>query len=561
MAVSSLTLLVKGTWSLLIVTGEPNKKNNNMADTDPSNKKAPDGEVDVTVAETASVTSSALYTDGEFDRVYLEKSRILSDSVQEIGMGKYQWQLFVLAGFGWMADNMWPITISLILPQASRELHPPQGRDPYLVLAQNLGLLAGAVFWSFSSDVIGRRWAFNLTFLITGLWGLVAGSSPTFAALAVFASFWSFGVGGNLPVDSAIFLEALPKTHQYLLTIMSVWWAFGQLIANFVAWGVIANYSCAADGPCTRSMNMGWRYLLFTMGGLSLICFLSRFVLFTLYESPKYYLSRGNDAMVVEIIHHIAKTNKKTSSLTIEHLRAVEIEYNRSEADDDNGDRVAHDTSAKGIIKERLEQFRFNHVREAFHTKKLAVSTSLVILVWAIIGLAFPLYNAYLPYFLSNRQFYNEPTPPYIVYRNSTIIAVLGIPGALLAGLLVELRIGRKGAMSISTILTGVFLFGSTTATSSNALLGWNCAYNFTSNIMYGVLYAYTPEIFPARIRGTSIGMAASANRILGVFSPIIAMFANLNTSSPVYASGALFLAAGLIMLAFPYETRGKASL
>jgi hypothetical protein len=34
---------------------------------------------------------------------------------------------------------------------------------------------------------------------------------------------------GNLPVDSAVFLEFIPGTHQYLLTVMSVWWAFGQL--------------------------------------------------------------------------------------------------------------------------------------------------------------------------------------------------------------------------------------------------------------------------------------------------------------------------------------------
>lgn len=33
------------------------------------------------------------------------------------------------------------------------------------------------------------------------------------------------------------------------------------------------------------------------------------------------------------------------------------------------------------------------------------------------------------------------------------------------------------------TALTGVFLFASTTARSSNALLGWNCGYVFHSNV------------------------------------------------------------------------------
>lgn len=89
-------------------------------------------------------------------------------------------------------------------------------------------------------------------------------------------------------------------------------------------------------------------------------------------------------------------------------------------------------------------------------------------------------------------------------------------------------RFGRKGALSSSCVLTGVFLYCSTTALNSNALLGWNCAYNFTSNIMYAVLYAYTPEIFPTKDRGTGNAIAATANRIFGIMAPIVAMYANL---------------------------------
>ena len=84
-------------------------------------------------------------------------------------------------------------------------------------------------------------------------------------------------------------------------------------------------------------------------------------------------------------------------------------------------------------------------------------------------------------------------------------------------------------------MLTGVFLFASTTARSSNALLGWNCAYSFFSNvclqcsqvlsspdklgpkIMYGVLYAISPELFPAKDRGTGNGLTATATRVFGV--------------------------------------------
>lgn len=98
------------------------------------------------------------------------------------------------------------------------------------------------------------------------------------------------------------------------------------------------------------------------------------------------------------------------------------------------------------------------------------------------------------------------------------ILSVIGVPGAIVAGYLVELpSLGRRGTLSISTILTGVFILASTTARSSPALLGWNCAYSFTSNIMYGVLYAFTPEVFPTKARGTGNGLAAAANRVFGI--------------------------------------------
>jgi len=127
---------------------------------------------------------------------------------------------------------------------------------------------------------------------------------------------------------------------------------------------------------------------------------------------------------------------------------------------------------------------------------------------------------------------------------------------------LVELpHFGRRGALSLSTVLTGVFLYASTTALNSAALLGWQCAYNFSSNIMYAVLYAYTPEIFPTKDRGTGNALTATTNRVFGIMAPIIAMFADLKTSAPVYTSGALFLVAGVLILGLPFESRGVASL
>jgi hypothetical protein len=135
-------------------------------------------------------------------------------------------------------------------------------------------------------------------------------------------------------------------------------------------------------------------------------------------------------------------------------------------------------------VKRKLQKLSLKHVRALFATKKLAFSTSLIMLVWAFIGLGYPLYNAFIPYIQATKgaQFGDGST--YLTYRNSLIIAVLGVPGALIGGALVEVpRLGRKGTLGLSTILTGVFLYASTTALSSAALLGWQCAFNFTRSV------------------------------------------------------------------------------
>lgn len=485
------------------------------------------------------------------DPVYAAKARVLNRAVQDIGMGKYQWQLFVVIGFGWAQDNLWPIVTSLILPAVAAEFRVAQ--PPLLTLAQNIGLLAGAVFWGFGCDIFGRRWGFNLTLGITSVFGMLAASSPNFAAVGVFAALWSFGVGGNLPIDSAIFLEFLPASHAYLLTVLSLFWALAQLFATLIAWPLLGTMTCEAEDPdCTRSENMGWRYFVIVMGFVALLGFFARFVLFTIYESPKYHMGKGRDDEAVRIVHEVARRNGRTSNLTVDDLRVCE----------GLGDGRGVQTDNKAAIKRKLEALSGKHVKALFGTRKLAFSTASIMVVWAFIGLAFPLYNAFIPSILQRRGAQSGDGSTYITYRNSCIIAVLGVPGCILGGLLVETKfVGRKGTLALATLLTGLFILLSTIADSSNALLGWNCAYSFCSNVMYAVLYAYTPEIFPTKDRGTGNALTATANRVFGIMAPIVAIAGDLDTPVPVYVSGALFILAALVVCILPYESRGKASL
>lgn len=48
------------------------------------------------------------------DVTYARKAAVLNRAIKDIGMGSYQWQLFVVIGFGWASDNLWPVVTSLI---------------------------------------------------------------------------------------------------------------------------------------------------------------------------------------------------------------------------------------------------------------------------------------------------------------------------------------------------------------------------------------------------------------------------------------------------------------
>lgn len=97
-----------------------------------------------------------------------------------------------------------------------------------------IGLCIGASFWGIASDIIGRRLAFNMSLLICGIFGTCIAASPNWIGVCGMAAAMGLGVGGNLPVDGALFLEFLPFASSNLLTLLSVWWPLGQLAGRYV---------------------------------------------------------------------------------------------------------------------------------------------------------------------------------------------------------------------------------------------------------------------------------------------------------------------------------------
>lgn len=432
-------------------------------------------------------------------------------------------------------------------------------RIAYLTVAKYAGLVVGSSLWPMTADFIGRRLAFNITLLLSSVAGLVGAGSPNFVAVATFSAFIGVGTGGNQPVDSAIFLEFIPATHQYLLTMQSAFWSVGQAIAALVGWPLIANFSCPSSlpvGECRYEDNLGWRYAYWTFGGLTLVMFLLR-LLFRVYETPKFLLGKGLDQQAVDVVHKIAGRNNGTTWLTIEHFEAIDRELNVQASNEAPAPNADH----RNIIKRNMDKFKPDKIRALFSTPRLALSTSLLLFLWCSIGMAYPLYNSFIPIYLENKGVAQGDSSLSTTYRNYAIQAVCGIPASVLGGFTVDLkRIGRKGTGTIACIGTGVFLFLFTRATTNAGVIGFTCAIAFFQNLVYGLLYSYTPELFPAPIRGTANGLVALFNRLSGLMAPIIAAYVGIDTDLPVWISASLFVVAGIVFLILPYETRGRAA-
>ena len=155
-----------------------------------------------------------------------------------------------------MADSLILLLQTITTNAAQDEFHPSYAYA--LTMAVYSGMLIGALFWGLSADVIGRKYAFNVSLFISSVFAIAGGASPNWTVLALFVALSAFGAGGNLILDTTVFLEYLPSHKQWLLTLMACWWGFAPVIAAAFAWPFLSEkqWNCVEQsGPCTYENN------------------------------------------------------------------------------------------------------------------------------------------------------------------------------------------------------------------------------------------------------------------------------------------------------------------
>lgn len=328
-------------------------------------------------------------------------------AINEIGWTTFHFKLLFLTGFGFAVDSLIAFLQSVAAEQAYLEI----GNGGYRT-ASTMGIYAGAqagaLFWGFGADMIGRRIAFNITLFIASMATIVAGAAPNWIFFCSFVALLGFGAGGNLVLDPTVMLEFVPTRKQWVVTALAGWWGVGQASAGFIAWGyycepfihlflsslsgstfsllLIARSEWSCDGQdCTWQNNKAWRLIMFTGGAVVFVMSILRIIVTRLPETPKHLVSVGENEKAVAVLQSLAAKHNRECSVTVEMLEAC------------GPSRLSGETQGQSKAR-RLGQAIVMQVKGLFKTRKMGVSTVLIWLSWTFIGLGYSLFFLYLPY-------------------------------------------------------------------------------------------------------------------------------------------------------------------
>ena len=394
---------------------------------------------------------------------------MLLKRLEALPVGSFHYRLLILTGLGWMFDAMDTGLISFVLPVLAKEWNLTQSEMGMIGSIGLLGMAFGAVIAGTIADKIGRKSVFSLTLFLYSIATGLCALSWNFESLLVFRFFVGFGLGGELPVAATLVSEYAPaKVRGRFIVLLESFWGVGWIVAACIAYWFIPVY--------------GWHWA-FIIGAMpALYVFVIRI---GMPESVRYLLSKGKIGEAEEIV--------------------VKLE-------------------AEAGIKEPV----FDKNKEISELESVEPSLATIwsgrfwkrtVMLWiAWFGIVFTYYGIFtwLPSLVYNQGFTFIKTFEYVF-----IMTLAQLPGYFTAAWLVEI-IGRKYTLSLFLLMTGVasWFFGQ--ANTVTSIVMWGCIMSFFNLGAWGVIYTYTPELYPTAIRAFGSGWAAGIGRMGGMLAPAL---------------------------------------
>ncbi len=439
----------------------------------------------------------------------------ISERLEQLPVSRFHYVLLITAGLGWMFDSMDTGIVSFVLPVLMKEWHLSPEQVGNIGSIGLLGMAIGAIIAGTIADRIGRKKVFAFTLLTYSIATGLCGLSWNLTSLMAFRFIVGFGLGGQLPVAVTLVSEFSPVKHRgKFLVLLESFWAFGWLLAAIVSYLIIPKF--------------GWP-IAFFIGFLPALYIL--FLWRSIPESPRYLESQGRINEAEAIVVKIERASNVTTNPNITG-KASE--------------------SKEPQLRTPTDQAKF---KELF-SPILARRTVFLWLLW--FGIVFSYYGIFtwLPSLLALKGFSLTKSFSYVI-----IMTLAQIPGYFSAAYFVD-KIGRKPTLALYVLGTAITAYFFGQGTTAAVILTVGSLMSFFNLGAWGILYTYTPELYPTHARATGSGWAAGFGRIGGILAPIIVgeMIGkfHLGTQTVFLLFALVLVAVVLDVLILGEETKGR---
>ncbi|CAB1098718.1 unnamed protein product [Ectocarpus sp. CCAP 1310/34] len=415
--------------------------------------------------------------------------------------------------------------------------------------ASFFGMLVGAGSWSIYADKRGRRTAFVSSLACVFVGGVLSALSPSFFVLCLCRAVVGFGVGGNLPVTTALITEFLPTDDRanILCATAGIFWGIGMIFASLFGL-MLANVL----GPGKEEAM--WRWFL---GVAALPSAIVAVAYRLLPESPRFLQVMGRHDEAMQVLEHVARMNGRLDVLGLGfsgqavgegdplYLRTAGLSVAAG-----IGDAAAHVQEA--------ENAEAGDVRELFHTPILRRITLSLWVVWFTVNISYFGVTFLLP------RYYDKISggQANFVYILSALVGATFIPGAFAAmWLCSERRLGRVGALKWSSYATAAAVILLATTLRVKALFAPASILTlFITTIPGTVKYVLTPEIYSTKYRTVGLGSTSVVTRLGGLLAPVLAevLYDSWGPVAPLLVFGPIMIITGIAAGMIPVETAGR---
>jgi MFS transporter, putative metabolite:H+ symporter len=452
----------------------------------------------------------------------------LHERLDALPLSRFHWTLLVVSGLGWMFDAMDVLVVGSVVAAVSREWGLDTTQSQWINTANVAGLFFGALASGWLADRLGRKRVFQLTLLVYSVFTGLSAAATSLAMLMGLRFLAGVGLGGELPVASTLVSEFAPARRRGMLVVLlESFWAYGSVLAALVGFLVIPHW--------------GWRAALLLGALPALYVFVVRR---GIPESPRFLVSRGQHAEAEAVVRQI----EAQAGVAAPPLAPTAV----------NDAITATGQAAASPLSTQHSALSTASVGELFSPRYLRRTVALWVM-WATMNFSYYGIFLWLPLQFVRKGFSLDDALLF-----NLIIALAQVPGYFTAAYFVE-RLGRKPTL-VAYLLgaaVGAFFFGQVAldAREVPAILFWGSVISFFNLGAWGVVYTYTPEMYPTRLRGTGAGWAAACGRIFAFLAPLsiayqIAVFGGDQTVFVVFT--AVMVLGGLIVLALGPETRGR---